>query len=85
MSAFSGKRAAASGARRALKWAAGAADTVLPTRGMVVLAYHRVGGHGTTQMDLPLDRFRDQMAQLAGSARVLSLSLIHISEPTRPY
>ena len=62
-----------SGARRGLKRFARAADAVLPTTGLVILAYHRVGGSGTTQMDLPLDRFRDQMAQLADTARVLSL------------
>lgn len=56
-----------------LKWAASAADAVLPTTGMVVLAYHRVGGDGTTQMDLTLGRFRDQMAQLADTTRVLSI------------
>ena len=60
-------------ARRALKWAAASADAVLPTSGLVVLAYHRVGTGGTTQMDLPLDRFRAQMAELADSCRVLSL------------
>ena len=63
----------ASGARRALKWAAASADAVLPTSGLVVLAYHRVGNGGTSQMDLPLDRFRAQMAELADSCRVLSL------------
>ena len=81
------KQALAGAARRGLKRFAGVADAVLPTSGLVVLAYHRVGGEGTSQMDLPLDRFRDQMARLADTARVLSLdlSLIHISEPTRPY
>ncbi len=73
MSAGSRKRAVTGGARRVLKRIACAADAVLPTSGLVVLAYHRVGGAGTTQMDLPLDRFRDQMAQLAATARVLSL------------
>ena len=73
MSAGGGKRALASAARRGLKRFAGAADAVLPTSGLVVLAYHRVGGEGTSQMDLPLDRFRDQMARLADTARVLSL------------
>ena len=60
-------------ARRTLKWAAASADAVLPTSGLVVLAYHRVGTSGTSQMDLPLDRFRAQMAELADSRRVLSL------------
>ena len=60
-------------ARRTLKWAAASADAVLPTSGLVVLAYHRVGTGGTSQMDLPLDRFRAQMAELADSHRVLSL------------
>lgn len=73
MSAERSKRVLASGARRALKRFASAVDAVLPTNGLVVLAYHRIGGEGTTQMDLPLDRFRDQMAQLADTARVLSL------------
>ena len=73
MSAGGGKRALASAARRGLKRFAGAADAVLPTSGLVVLAYHRVGGEGTSQMDLPLDRFRDQVARLADTARVLSL------------
>ena len=50
------------------------ADAVVPTSGLVVLAYHRVGTGGTTQMDLPLDRFRAQMAELADSYRVLSLN-----------
>ncbi len=63
----------ASGARRALKWAAASADAVLPTSGLVVLAYHRVGNGGTSQMDLPLDRFRAQMEELGDSCRVLSL------------
>ena len=73
MSAEGGKRALATGARRALKRFASAADAVLPTTGLVVLAYHRVGGDGTTQMDLPLDRFRAQMAQLADTRWVLRL------------
>ena len=60
-------------ARRTLKWAAASADAVLPTSGLVVLAYHRVGTSGTSQMDLPLDRFRAQMAELADNCRVLSL------------
>ena len=67
------KQALAGAARRGLKRFAGVADAVLPTSGLVVLAYHRVGGEGTSQMDLPLDRFRDQMARLADTARVLSL------------
>ena len=64
----------ASNARRALKWVATGADAVVPTSGLVVLAYHRVGTGGTSQMDLPLDRFRAQMAELADSYRVLSLN-----------
>ena len=63
----------ASNARHALKWAAASADAVLPTSGLVVLAYHRVGIGGTSQMDLPLDRFQAQMAELVDSHRVLSL------------
>ena len=63
----------AGSARRALKWAAASADVVLPTSGLVVLAYHRAGTGGTTQMDLPLGRFRAQMAELADSCRVMSL------------
>ena len=74
MSAIDRKQALAGAARRGLKRFAGAADAVMPTSGLVVLAYHRVGGAGASQMDLPLDRFRDQMAQLADTARVLSLN-----------
>lgn len=70
---MSPRRALVDGARRGLKWAAATADAVLPTSGLIVLAYHRIGTGGTTQMDLPLDRFRAQMAELADSCRVLSL------------
>ncbi len=73
MNAPNGLRALSGGARRVVKGAARAADSVLPTNGIVVLAYHRVGNEGTTQMDLPIDRFRDQMSELADTALVLSL------------
>lgn len=69
----SGAAAWKSRIRLALKSGAAAADAVLPTKGVVVLAYHRIGGAGCTQMDLPKGRFRDQMKQLASQANVVSL------------
>lgn len=69
--------------RQGLKWASVALDQVMPTTGVVVLAYHRIGGDGTTQMDLPTDRFRRQMAELVSLAEVVSLddALDHLAGP----
>jgi peptidoglycan/xylan/chitin deacetylase (PgdA/CDA1 family) len=60
--------------RRGLKRSAYVADSVRPPRpGVVVLIYHRVGAASGLEVDLPLDRFRAQMALLASSGRVRTL------------
>src|SRR5262245_21404575 len=56
-----------------VKSAAAAADRVRPVpRGVVVLLYHRVGARSGLAVDLPVDLFEAQIAQLA-QRRVLSL------------
>ena len=61
-------------ALRALKTAAEAADRLRgPRRGVVVLIYHRVGAGSGLELDLPLGRFEDQMAELADDGRVKTL------------
>lgn len=57
-----------------MKGAAYGYDCVRPPRpGVVVLAYHRVGGGSGLEIDLDPSRFDEQMAWLAGAARVTSL------------
>jgi len=59
---------------KALKTTAVAADRLRgPRRGIVVLIYHRVGGGSGLELDLPVARFEDQMAELADGGRVVSL------------
>jgi len=61
-------------ALRALKTSAAAVDRLrIPPRGVVVLIYHRVGGGSGLELDLPRDRFAEQMAVLADSGRVTTL------------
>lgn len=60
--------------KQILKRSARAVDRVRPpARGVVVLIYHRVGGRTSLDVDLPLERFEDQMEVLAGTGRVRSL------------
>jgi peptidoglycan/xylan/chitin deacetylase (PgdA/CDA1 family) len=60
--------------RQAVKWAAATADLVRPRRhGVVVLIYHRVGGGSGLELDLPIDRFRAQMAWLAEQGLLTTL------------
>src|SRR5947209_3343413 len=60
--------------RQAVKVVAAAADALRRTRsGLVVLIYHRVGGHTSIETDLPLSLFEDQMDFLAGQANVVTL------------
>jgi peptidoglycan/xylan/chitin deacetylase (PgdA/CDA1 family) len=69
-------------ARSTVKGSAAAADSVRrwfsrapwPPIGLVVLLYHRVGRRSELEIDLPLDVFRAQMAELATTARVVSLT-----------
>jgi peptidoglycan/xylan/chitin deacetylase (PgdA/CDA1 family) len=48
-----------------VKWTAAAADTVRRPRGLVMLIYHRVGGHTPVSVDLPRPLFAEQLAALA--------------------
>ena len=60
--------------RRVVKVAAEAVDLVRPGRpGVVVLIYHRVGRRTSQSVDLPVEQFDDQMAELAASGRVVTL------------
>lgn len=61
-------------AQRALKTSAVAADRLRgPRPGVVVLIYHRVGAGSGLELDLAVDTFDAQMAELAASGRVVSL------------
>lgn len=48
-----------------VKWAAAAADGLYRPGGLVVLIYHRVGGHTPVSVDLPRSLFAEQLATLA--------------------
>jgi peptidoglycan/xylan/chitin deacetylase (PgdA/CDA1 family) len=56
-----------SGLRQLVKVAAAAADLVRRPEGLVVLIYHRVGGHTPVSVDLPRALFAEQIAALSGS------------------
>jgi len=59
-------------ARSALRTVARAYDRALPTRtGTTVLLYHRVGGRTPVPVDLPTERFREQIASIASRAVTL--------------
>ena len=59
---------------RTVKVAAAGLDLVGgPKPGVTVLIYHRVGARTGSAVDLPLPLFRDQIAYLAASGRVISL------------
>src|SRR5436190_12869839 len=69
-------------ARRTVKVGAAAFDSARrlvsharwPPPGLVVLLYHRVGRRSELEIDLPVTLFRAQMAELASTGRVVSLS-----------
>ena len=48
-----------------VKWTAAGADALRRPRGLVVLIYHRVGGHTPVSVDLPRPLFAEQLAVLA--------------------
>jgi peptidoglycan/xylan/chitin deacetylase (PgdA/CDA1 family) len=48
-----------------VKWTAAAADVLRRPQGLVVLIYHRVGGHTPVSVDLPRPLFGEQLAALA--------------------
>ncbi len=61
-------------ALQALKTSAAAVDRLrTPPRGVVVLIYHRVGGGSGLELDVPRERFAEQMAFLAETGRVTTL------------
>jgi peptidoglycan/xylan/chitin deacetylase (PgdA/CDA1 family) len=71
-------------ALRALKTSAETADRVRgPRRGIVVLIYHCVGRGTGLELDLPVDRFTEQMAWLAASGRAATLdnALVRLDQP----
>ncbi|MCB1262570.1 MAG: polysaccharide deacetylase family protein [Acidimicrobiales bacterium] len=60
--------------RQATKWASATVDAVLrPDAGITVLIYHRVGRRTSVEVDLPADRFAEQLAWLRAEADVLDL------------
>ncbi len=60
--------------RRAVGTAARALDVVArPPRGIVVLAYHQVGGPVPGSVNMPESLFRQHVARLAASGRVVTL------------
>jgi peptidoglycan/xylan/chitin deacetylase (PgdA/CDA1 family) len=61
-------------ALQAVKWSAASADRIVPPpRGVVVLQYHRVGRHTRLEIDLPSERFEEQMALVADEQRATTL------------
>jgi peptidoglycan/xylan/chitin deacetylase (PgdA/CDA1 family) len=72
---------------RTLKTSAVAADRLrAPRRGVVVLVYHRVGAASGLELDLPVARFDEQMAELAAGGRVTTLdrALEAVASPEPP-
>lgn len=60
--------------RRAVKEASRLTDPVLARHhGVTILCYHRVGGGSDSDVDLPVELFRRQMAHLAEHHRVVTL------------
>ena len=61
-------------ALRALKTTAATLDRLRPPGpGVVVLLYHRVGGGSGLELDLPVETFDAQMAELAAAGRAITL------------
>jgi peptidoglycan/xylan/chitin deacetylase (PgdA/CDA1 family) len=70
-----------------LKATAAAADAIRrQPAGLVVLVYHRVGQRTRIEVDLPLMLFAEQMATLAASSTLVTLSdgLRRLADPTAP-
>ena len=78
-------RSVRSRAQQVVKQAAGFYDRVRPgDRGVVVLAYHRIGGRSAAQeIDLPTDRFDAQLELLTerGTAATLDDALSSLAAP----
>jgi peptidoglycan/xylan/chitin deacetylase (PgdA/CDA1 family) len=59
---------------QAVKWSAASADRIVPPpRGVVLLQYHRVGRRAPIEIDLPVERFEEQMALVADEQRATML------------
>jgi peptidoglycan/xylan/chitin deacetylase (PgdA/CDA1 family) len=66
--------AAKAALQQAVKASAAVVDAVRPpASGVVVLIYHRVGAGSGLDVDLPIERFDEQMAWLAATGRVATL------------
>ena len=72
--------------RQLLKWTAAASDALRRPRGLVVLIYHRVGGHTPVSVDLPRALFAEQLAALAAgwAPTTLDAAADLLSGPTAP-
>jgi peptidoglycan/xylan/chitin deacetylase (PgdA/CDA1 family) len=71
--------------RQLLKSTAARADMFFPRgSGVTILAYHRVGVGTSSNVDLPLDLFTEQMARVAAGGRVVSLddAVAMLHDPT---
>src|ERR1700704_5157300 len=68
------------------KGTAAAADAVRRPRGLVVLIYHRVGGHTPVSVDLPRPLFAEQLAALAAgwAPTTLDAAASLLSGPAAP-
>lgn len=60
-------------AQQLVKWTAAAAGALRRRRGLVVLIYHRVGGHTPVSVDLPRPLFAEQLATLVAGWAPVSL------------
>lgn len=68
--------------QHAVKWLAAGADALSTNRrGVVVLLYHRVGGHTRSSVDLPAGLFRTQIAAIAHRAASLDSALAALAGP----
>jgi len=71
--------------RQAVKATAAALDRVRrPAPGVVVLCYHRVGGGSGLELDLHVDTFAAQMAEVADRAVPLPVALDHLRDASAP-
>jgi peptidoglycan/xylan/chitin deacetylase (PgdA/CDA1 family) len=75
--------------QQAVKWLASFADTVRRPNGLVVLIYHRVGGHTPVSVDLPRSLFAQQLEVLSAGWAPVTLddaaqALVRDAAPAGP-
>jgi peptidoglycan/xylan/chitin deacetylase (PgdA/CDA1 family) len=72
--------------QQVVKWTAAAADALYRPRGLVVLIYHRVGGHTPVSVDLPRPLFSEQLSALVADWAPVTLDAAVglLSKPTGP-